>query len=319
MNKKVLLISHRFYDYHNVIKKGIERLGYDCDGYCFTYGFFFKLFNIIPCFGRLATIVRDNHFRRHILNYSNPYDVVIVIKGSALSPRNHEMLRKLNPSAKFSLYIWDDVAQDKGELAIRYYYDKVFSYSPIDCKEYGMIYRPMFYDDTMDNTAVEKDIDIFYIATYRKNRLGFIDKVVANTKPYGLKYKIIVRNSLHRFVFHLGNLRHWCYFKFRNVSYGEMFSYLKRSKCSVELCPPGQKALTTRSFEAIHTKTKIITTNPLIKNCDYYNPDNVLVVDEQNPIIPEGWIRTPFREIGEGVLNRYSLDSFCRELLSNDC
>ena len=319
MKKKVLLISHKYYDYHNVIKKGIERLGCDCDGYCFAHGFFYRLFNFIPCFGMFATKIRENHFRRHILNYSNPYDAVIVIKGSALSAENHEMLRRLNPSAKFSLYVWDDVAQDKSELAIRHYYDKVFSYSPLDSDKYGMVYRPMFYDDTIGDTVVEKDIDIFYIATYRKNRLDFIDRIVDNTRPYGLKYKIIIRNSLHRFMASLDNVRHWYYFKFRNVPYEDMFAFLKRSKCSVELCPPGQNALTTRSFEALHTKTKIITTNRLIIQSDYYHPDNVLIVDEKNPIIPEAWIRTPFHEIEKSISDKYSLETFCRELLTFDC
>ena len=316
MKLKVLLISHKFYDYHNVIKDGIERLGYDCDGYCFANGFLYRLFLHIPYCEKISKKIRENHFRRHIPKYANPYDFVIVVRGSALSVKNHELLRQLNPSSKFSLYIWDDIAYDVEELAIRHFYDKVFSYNPQECKKYGMIFRPMFYDNSIDNGGLNKDIDIFYIGTSRSNRADFMDRIVENTKSYGLKYKIIIRSNLYRFLIDRKKVHHWRYSNFRNVSYYEMFTYLKRSVCSVELCPQGQEALTTRAFEALYTKTKIITTNRSISQYDFYNPSNVLIVDEENPVIPVEWIQEPFCEIEKSVLDKYSLDVFCRELLS---
>lgn len=315
---KVLLISSAFYGYHCVIRKGIEKLGFECDEYIFAHGFLYNILSILPISGKISDKLRDNHFKRHISRYAHPYDKIVVIKGSCISNENHRLLRELNPAAKFSLYIWDDIALDMGELDIMQYYDKVFSYNPQDCLKYNMIFRPMFFDNTIDKPAMKKDIDLFYIASYRKNRIKFIEKVLENTKAYRIRYKVILKSSLPFFFSRCDNIKHWRFFRFHALPYQEMYSFLNRSRCSIELCRPGQEALSTRAFESLYTQTKIITTNESIKDYDFYCADNVLVVDENNPSIPEWWIKTPFYHIDKCILEKYSLDSFCSELLTDN-
>ena len=99
------------------------------------------------------------------------------------------------------------------------------------------------------------------------------------------------------------------------MKYDVMINYLGKAKCCVELCRPHQKSLSTRSFEALGTRTKVITTNQSIKNYDFYNPQNILVVDENNPIIPADWINEPYTNIKDEILNRYTLQYFVRTLL----
>lgn len=314
---KVLLIAPQFYGYHKLIRKEIERMGYRCDEYLYPDGFFFNLFSITPILKRWSNLIKDFHLRNSINKNRESYDIVLIIKGSEISLKNHLLLRQLFPDAKFSLYIWDDIELDRGEIDVMKFYDRVFSYNPNDCKKYNMVFRPMFFDQSiLLDYSTPKDIDLFYIASYRPNRLCFINRIFNNTQIYNLVYKIILRCSLFSFIRHIENIKHIKYFNFLKVPYRDMVQYLSRSKCSIELCRPGQESLSTRSFEALYTKTKIITTNASIKSYDFYNPVNVLVVDEENPIIPLEWVNLPFQDIDKELLKKYTLQTFVQELIT---
>lgn len=64
-----------------------------------------------------------------------------------------------------------------------------------------------------------------------------------------------------------------------------MIAVLAISKAQIEIQHPSQKGLTTRAFESLGTKTKLITTNPAIRQYDFYNSNNILIIDRNNPVI----------------------------------
>ena len=80
--------------------------------------------------------------------------------------------------------------------------------------------------------------------------------------------------------------------------------------------PPGAKSLSTRPFEAIGANCKLITTNKEIQKYDFYNENNICVVDENNPQIDIDWIHSPFISIPNDILEKYSIGSFVNDLLN---
>ena len=50
---------------------------------------------------------------------------------------------------------------------------------------------------------------------------------------------------------------------------------------------------------------------------EYYNPNNVLVVDINNPIIPKGFLETPFEPVPEEILYKYSVRGLVNDLFDN--
>lgn len=313
---KVLLVSPPFYGYHSVIKSEIERQGHHCDEYLYPNGFIYVILSLFPFLKNIYNSMKDRHFRTNINKFKAAHDIVLVVKGSEISNDNHILLRQINPNAKFILYIWDDIKLDVGELNVMKYYDSVFSYNSKDCEKYSLNFRPMFYDQSIviDNDSI-KDIDLFYIASYRPDRLHFINRVIKSVKIHRTTNVIILRCSFLNFLSRIENLAFKELFKFRKVPYNEMMRLLCRSKCSIELCRPGQESLSTRSFEALYTKTKVVTTNKTIENYDFYHPSNVLIVDEFNPVIPYDWIHIPFKELDPNIMEKYSLYTFVKELI----
>ena len=98
------------------------------------------------------------------------------------------------------------------------------------------------------------------------------------------------------------------------MSYPRMVQYIKQSRCSVDIPFEGQQGLTTRSFESIPFRTKIVTTNKNIRFYDFYSPENVQIIDSQNPIVDLDWLRTPFKSVDAELIMRYSLDSWISDV-----
>ncbi|WP_228731997.1 MULTISPECIES: hypothetical protein [Pseudomonas] len=57
---------------------------------------------------------------------------------------------------------------------------------------------------------------------------------------------------------------------------------------------PGQAGLSFRFFEAMTSRKKVITTNKSVVDYDFYNPANILVIDEKYTL--QGWVKTVFSQ-----------------------
>ena len=49
----------------------------------------------------------------------------------------------------------------------------------------------------------------------------------------------------------------------------------------------------------------------------FYNPNNILVVDRNNPVIPDSFMESPYEEIPQDIYDKYYIDNWCDVLLRN--
>ena len=61
---------------------------------------------------------------------------------------------------------------------------------------------------------------------------------------------------------------------------------------------------------------KYITTNPEVKKYDFYNPQNIAVIDLNNPVLPDNFISSPFIPVPENILKKYSVEGLVDDLFS---
>jgi len=59
---------------------------------------------------------------------------------------------------------------------------------------------------------------------------------------------------------------------------------------------------------------KLITTNSFIKQEKFYHPDNIIIIDENNPEIDPDFFEKPFKQIN---VEEYSLDNWVKTIFSN--
>jgi len=313
-SKKVLLFAPVFYGYNKLIEAEMKREGYEVDSISFPGSKIKRVVFYIKLLQAISEKIVSHKYKtilKRIL--SKKYDFVVVIKSSELPVFFLEELKEHFVNSVFVLYVWDDIDLDKEELLRLKYFDKTFSYSLRDSKTYNMKFRPMFFVD-YGYKLNEKNIDLFYIGSYRHNRFDFIYKVLT---AIGTKnYRVILRCSPILMFSRAVNLKKITWFSLTGVSYCKMMKIMSKSKICVELCRPGQKSLSTRPFEAMATQCKLITTNTEIVNYDFFHDNNICIVNEENPHISKEWLGKPFIPITSEILNKYSVRAFVSDLLN---
>jgi hypothetical protein len=105
---------------------------------------------------------------------------------------------------------------------------------------------------------------------------------------------------------------------FSKLSTGEVTNILASSKVVLDIQHPKQAGLTMRTLETIGAGKKLITTNHLIKEYDFYNSENICVVDRQNPTqnLNLGFFQDAFKPIPESIIENYSIEAWLKHIFS---
>lgn len=220
------------------------------------------------------------------------YDVVICINGHFVSNRFYKKIRNNNPNAQMILYFWDDL-NNILKLKHMRYFKNIYSYNIDDCLKYNMKYLPMYVqNDEYNCNPIKKEYDIAIIGTAHPNRLKIAEEIYTKYKE---KFNIFV------YMYHptskIGFFGHN-----KPLSYNEYMNVLLKSRAVVDLPSKEQKGPTTRFFDAVLTKTKVITVNENITKYPIYS-DNILIIDEKELNISEVFIEGEYIDTDHKVYN----------------
>lgn len=90
---------------------------------------------------------------------------------------------------------------------------------------------------------------------------------------------------------------------------------MKDSTIMIDIQRPEQVGLTFRVFESLGYRKKLITTNKDVVNYDFYNPNNILVLDPENIKIPESFLESEYQEVPEEIFNKYQIKNWVKKIL----
>lgn len=315
--ENVLLFSPSFYQYGKIIASAIRKDGKYVNHYEYCSSWYFMLASLLKK-QKIAKKIKERFFFKlfHCIEKDcKSYDTIIVIRGSEIPIWFYKSLKDKYKNSRFVLYLWDEIDLDKEELDRLCFFDKVLSFSQKDCDQYGFTFRPMFFNDSIVcQSQNKKKYDLLLIASFKQSRYYFLKKVLKSYPQY--KIKAILRCSPLTYIKASECLKYWKYFKFRSIPYDRMTSYLLESKACIELPNPGQSAITTRPVEAMWAGIKLVTTSQTIAKYDFFNHNNVLIVNEDNPSISYEWLEKEFVPIPREIIEKYSLTNFVRDLFS---
>ena len=227
------------------------------------------------------------------LENNNNNDIILVINGDALTDYSYKIMRKYNPKAQFILYIWDDVeALFKKSHFV--FFDSIFAYNLDDCKKYSFEYLPMFTEKLQVANTEIKLYDIAIIASANKKR-------IKTAKYLYNKYK----NKWNFFIYFYSPEKNYDFFTYdKPLDYQSYLRILGESKVIFEMVRNNQKGPTTRFYDALETKTKVITTNKNISKYPIYG-DNIYIMNNRK-IIPEEFMIKEFHEENKKSLHIYT-------------
>ncbi|MDA8869507.1 hypothetical protein N9H67_02070 [Methylophilaceae bacterium] len=320
-NMRILFIAPSFHNYHTEIIKTMENDGAYVDFYPedITTVFFRtgrKLSNVYAQYAK-------KKYLNQILNSinSNVYDLVFVIRGSILTIASLEILKEKLPNAWFVMYQWDSNRQSRYIKKINFF-DSVKTFDLYDAKKYSIEYQPLFYTKSYKEISTVKkriEYDLVFFGAYHSDRLEVIKKVhkfcTANSLVF--KYHLyitklsLLKNLLVRRI-KFSDLKFFKTYKISNIKI--LNSYLKaRSVLDIELNI--QSGITMRTFEALGSGTKVITTNPFITKDTIYSSDNIFIINRKNPVIDLDFLKTEFNN--NSIYEKYYIDNWLNNIIKD--
>ena len=329
--KRVLLIS--LPGYRNGIIKQMEELGLVVD-YINDKpndGFICKTLGRLQLGIYLKVI--DNYYFKKIEELKNQnYDYILAIRGEYTTIPALLRLKETFPNAKLILYMWDGLHKQntKGIENKWQYYNKVYTFDRIDYeenKEY-ISFLPLYYyeeylpNDVKDPNSNNFKYDVSFIGTGHADRVKIVNSVMGQCISKGKQiFKYIYMP--HLLVFIKNKLLNKDFrgvkksdINFEMLPFKSLYSIYDDSFCVVDVENPGQHGLTMRSIEIIGLKRKFITTNSDIINYDFYNSNNILVIDRKNPVIDMSFFDKPYELLPSNIYEKYSLRNWVISVLS---
>ena len=189
---------------------------------------------------------------------------------------------------------------------------RVYTFDISDSKEFGIEYSPEYYTEHQENIKYDLKYDVCYVGADKTNvRL----KNLLDIKEVLRKNK--VQNFFH--IFHV--LKKYNKYELQETTnmflkYEDIQRIILESKCILELQMEGQSGCTLRTLESMFLNRKLITNNKDIVNYDFYNPNNIFVIenaddfkDRFNDILK--FMRSPYQKLPDMVKNNYK---FCKWL-----
>jgi len=322
--KKVLLIAPRFFGYENEIRNEIERRGAQVDWLAdrpFDKAWQTALTRTSPAMVQPWV----NRLYLHQLEQfgASHYDIVLVINGQTLASEILVEIKSSFPSARMLLYMWDSMDNRPNIVQALRYYDVAYSFDPVSANQYGMVVRPLFFTRGFERSiALTFDYHLSFIGTMHSDRYGVIEQLRKQLTSEVIAYEYLYLQApwvywVYRML--KPAMRHASIeeFQFKAIGKEKVQEIFHHSHAIVDIEHPKQRGLTMRTFETIGANKKLITTNPNIRQYDFFRKENICVIDRNNPVIPAGFWDQSYQELPLDLYYKYSLAGWLDTVLES--
>lgn len=315
---KITLITLDNWGFNGFIVNALKEKGHnvqhiDFDKFLYSYpsktlrvkNFFRKTF--------LKKNIKKEHLHVEILDRLERLDfqdVIFMVKADYLLPKT---IKAIQPNCtKFISFFNDNYNRAPNIKNIYPYFDEVFSFEKEDVERFKFKFKTNFIYKEFPSSKINEAYAVFNISTYDLKRLQIIEEIAAklddinenysihsigkNAKPYQFATKIEYTN--------------------KTMSLSEIETHIKSAKALLDVHRENQQGLTFRVFESLGYKKKLITTNKDIINYDFYDANNILVIDKSNVEIPKSFFETPYKELPESIYKKYVLEHWLNEVLN---
>ena len=294
--KNILIIMPKFYGYQakiheDLIARGANVAFYDEEP---EKAKFLILKNLEKIFKKDNIFKKFNEGLRDRIIAEMPaggYDYFLVIRGNVLTEDivNEIKEKALKPNAKTIFYAWDSFEnmRHKGELGRLF--DRRSTFDSVDAKnnsDYELL--PLFYTDEFDanqvTNPVENKYDYVSVAAFYPFRYRYFKALKEANPDKKLALKLYLAPSVYRGK-KLKDPKLVKNLDMDIVSFAPFEAeYIRNlclsSKAVVDFAQENQQGLTMRTMETLGIKRKLVTNNIYLKDYEFYNEDNAMVMED---------------------------------------
>lgn len=189
-------------------------------------------------------------------------------------------------------------------------FDRFFVFDETDLsKNQNLLHITNFYFDDIPIKA--NKFDIYFVGSFLRDRIQVLFKLAKIFEELGLQSSINL------------SLKKWNKSKFpksikiikRPLSFKENLVNVSQSKIILDCANNIHNGLSMRTFESIGFRKKLITNNPLVKKYDFYDTNNIFVIEDEQLDGIENFINLPYKNLPEAIYRKYSFSNWIKQVL----
>lgn len=277
----LLVIPRHFYSFERHIREGLEAEGYEvmvCNDE-YPEGMFGKILGKlqVPYIFTATWKV----FQSQILP-GRRFDLVLIFKGRGMSVRLIEALRA--SADRVVAYNWDSFQLNRSPLGWYQSASRYFTFDYRDAERWKLPVVELFSaaKTVLGDKVVEYEVSS--IVRNHSGRLRYIDMVLRVLRP-ATQHIVIFELNVFTFLFNFVRsprlyLKYWKHITFKPVPYAEYSRVMAASAFTIDYAHDTQTGITMRCFEAVNSKTKIITNNPYMVRSPHFSRGDYLVIED---------------------------------------
>lgn len=185
------------------------------------------------------------------------------------------------------------------------YFDKVYSYEKEDVEKYDLGFITNFIP--VDHYIKNKENNIVFNISSYDERFPVIEAVARQLNEQNHPYNILIRQRKGLKSKYVKMLRDY-------LPLSETKKMIEQAGILLDIQKCDQKGLSFRVFEALGAGKKLITTNSAVVDYDFFNPDNICVINKKKPVISKEFLNKPYVDIPESIVAKYRRRAWIKEV-----
>lgn len=311
---RITLISLDVLGINDEIAKSLKRQGYEVNHinfHTFRYQYptvFHRIFNFIgKTFFRYD--IKKNHLNKEILKRLNEIgkqDKILMLNANFLLP---QIIKNISLFTEdLTAFFNDNIERIPKILLVAPFFNEVYTFEPNDAKTHNFKFATNYiFEENKNNLSIEQEV--FNISTFSK-RSKVIDNIALQLDELGVSYKIISFGK--KKIESKSNVEYVT----ERINMKEVNELVAHSNVLLDIHREGQDGLSFRVFESLGNSKKLITTNAAIANYDFYNPNNILIIDKNDIQIPKSFFENKYEEIPGKIYQKYLVDNWVKRILN---
>ncbi|MHC9357431.1 hypothetical protein [Enterobacter ludwigii] len=317
-SKKALVFCPKFFSYDIEIKKAIEKQGYTVELHDERPSTDLFVRALIR-FGLNSLLKKkiENYYLNILDSINEVVDVLVIINPESITPY---LLNKFRAKCKnIVIYMWDSFKNKPQAQKLISHADSFYTFDFNDYKIFNIRFKPLFYSEAynIDKLSNSARYDLSFIGTVHSSRYEYVKKISHGFNSYiffycpsflVFFYKKYITREIKKVA--LKDV------SFKSLKEDDVISVVVNSKCILDISHPLQQGLTMRSIETLGAKRKLITTNKSIINYDFFDENNILVVDNtvtKNQV--DEFLQRKYKLLEAEIYNKYSVNYWVQDFL----
>lgn len=326
MLQKICVISFDHWNYDKHIVDALKKKG--IDSYHIKISDFKyknigeRIFNTLSkiFLGKNPKLKKRQDFILFTLKKLGYQDQILVINPELIDKEYHNEIKK--HTNKYIAYLYDSVKRCPVEHLVDGIFDEIYSFDKDDIKTYGFKaitnYNYLNYHQKSENFIAR--FDLLYVASF-DSRIFLLKKIASRLDAINVSYKFIIVGK-KTILFRVKNLFSSKYnfidLRKKRISQNELISLYKQTNCVLDIVRPHQSGLSFRIFESMATENKIITNNNNISSYDFYNPINILIINDNLINIEKSFFTNNYEKIDCMIYNNYTIENWVKTIFNLD-